>query len=234
MSRTLQLLVGLLISIGLSSCFAQETESDFQLSVVGELVEKLEPGTIITVSTIGTSEKHPCKFVSSRLEELPMALSVADFQDRYTRVYFRSPSLNQNIFSMEMDGNLLDKPRPIKLLLEKPTASLRTVMHWGNPHFTAQVSRRMRYLDLPYWDTELEKLVPMPNPPKLNYTIGDQPERSVEMGGFCMDFKWYANIPRNIAPDSDAKIRYHVKYDSGGVYGPIESEFVYDFWADHH
>lgn len=227
------LLAGLFIAFSFGSCLAQES-TDFDFSVVGELVERLEPGTVVTVSTLGTSEKSPHVFVSSAIEDLPMKLPAADFKGRYTRIFFRSPTLKQNVFSMEMEGNLLDEPRPIKLLLNKPTTSLRTPMTWNTVRFKARVSRRMGYLDLPYWDGELEKLVPMPSPPNLKYTIGNQAERTVEMRGFCMDFKWFANIPYGIVPDSDAKIRYSVMYDSGGAFDPIETKFEYDFRVDRH
>ena len=74
----------------------------------------------------------------------------------------------------------------------------------------------------------------MPNPPELNFTIGSDDERSIEMRGFCIGFKWFANVLHKLAPDSDVKIRYYVQYESGGVFDPIESEFEYDYRADRH
>ena len=170
-----------------------------------------------------------------RIEDLPLKLPVKDFKNRYTRIYFYSPTLNKNIFSMEMDGSLLDKPRPIRLLLNCPKASLRTTWDWSRVRFTARVSNRMRYMDLPYWDKSARKLVPMPRPPMLKYKIGNQPEREIEMRDFCYGFKWFALLPYDEnKPNSDTTIRYRIKYDLGGAFKPIRARFEYDYRADRH
>jgi hypothetical protein len=229
MARVLQFSVAFYFAVAISTCVAQDVASDFHLSLEGDLVKKLEPHTIVTVSTLRTSKNDPGAAVSARLEDLPLKLPAAGFQNRYARVYFRSPSLQQNVFSMEMDASLLGKPRPIKLLLIRPTPSLRTTISWSTARYSASVSKRMRYLDLPYWDAGQQKLVPMPKPLEMKYRIGDGPEQSVEMGGYCMDFKWFATIPRTATPTEDAKISYWVKYESGGAFDVIDTDFQYDF-----
>ena len=76
------LLFGFLAAFATNVLAQQGVPTDFEFSVTGELVKKLEPGTIISVSTLGTSKKHPHVFVSGRIEDLPLKLPVKDFRNR--------------------------------------------------------------------------------------------------------------------------------------------------------
>ena len=76
----------MLVAFRLEPGLAQEAQTEFEFSVDGELVDKLEAGMTITVSTLGTSKEFPCVAVSGRIEDLPLKLPVADLQNRYTRV----------------------------------------------------------------------------------------------------------------------------------------------------
>jgi hypothetical protein len=56
MVRVFRFLVGLLSVVVVKSSLAFDVPNEFQLSVVGELVDQLEAGTVVTVSSLGTSE----------------------------------------------------------------------------------------------------------------------------------------------------------------------------------
>ena len=208
---------------------AQDESENFELSITGSLVEKLEPKTRITVSTLGTSKESPCVTMSTSVESLPLYLPKKHFQNRYIRVFFYSHSLKATIFSMELSSDLFDKVRPIKLKLDKPNPSLRTTAWWDTIRYKPSITKRMAYMDLPHWDSEIGKLVPAPEKPLLLVDNGDGKSTAIEMSDFCMGSKWYANIPRDLAPTADSKITYTVDYDSGGLFDDMSTKFQYDY-----
>ena len=214
---------------GANSAFSQEEPENFELSITGQLVEKLEPGTKILVGTIGASKKSPSVSMSTSVEGLPLYLPKKHFQNHYLRVWFYSPSSKEAIFSMEVSSDLFDKVRSIKLKLDQPKPSLRTTVWWDTVQYKPSITNRMAYMNLPYWDNEIGKLVPAPQKPMLHVDNGNDKTAVIEMRAICMGNKWYGRLPRDLAPKTNTKITYTVDYDSGGAFEKMSTKFQYDY-----
>ena len=208
---------------------AQSESENFELTITGALVEKLEPNTRITVGTIGTSKEYPCVTMSTNVDSLPLYLPKKHFQNRYLRVSFYSHSQKASIFSMEIDASLMGKVRPIKLPLDQPSPNMRTTVGWDQVRYKPSVTKRIAYMDLPCWDGGIGKLVPAPKKPVLRVDNGEGKTTSIEMRHVCMGDKWHAKLPRDFAPAGDAKISYTVDYDSGGLFDSVSTNFQYDY-----
>ncbi|WP_148618696.1 hypothetical protein [Mariniblastus fucicola] len=192
-------------------------------------MDKLEPNTRISVGTIGTSREFPYVAMSASVESLPLYLPKKHFQDRYLRVSFYSHTQQTTIFSMEVSRDSMDKVRPIKLKLDKPNPNLRIIAWWKRVRYKPAVSKRMSYVELPYWNKEIGKLTSAPQKPMLHVDNGEGKTATIEMGDFCMGDRWHATLPDDFAPTSASTITYTVEYDSGGLFDSVATKFEYDY-----
>jgi len=209
--------------VAASSAHAQS--ENFQLVVSGELVEKLEEGTTIHVATRGYSPENPFVSMSTNVKNLPLALPVRHFGNRNVYVTFHSRSLKKTVFSILLNRDLFAKPRKINVKLDPPKPNIQVLNGVNDLKFTAKITQRMSYIDLPFWDAKLQKIVPLAKPPiaelkdKNGKTLASDP-----LGEFCMGFKWFAKFDFDWESHSNEPLVYSVKYDSGGLFPTTTTE----------
>ena len=200
-------------------------ETDFEVVVSGELAAKLEPNTFLSFSTIGTRKEYPYVSVATTIENLPFHLPSNYFQGRTVYARFQSPSLKKCIFSMRLSSDLFDKPRRINLKLDAPKPSLRPTPLNGDIKYSANITKRMAYELMPYWDSKLQKLTPLPKPlvMRLAKPKGEVIE-TVQLGERCMGATWFAAFKKDIKLPIGTTLEYSVLYNSGGLFAPIDTK----------
>ena len=171
-----------------------------------------------------------------RIEDLPAKVPVEQLDARIWIASFTSPTQRESVFSLELSPDLFDKPRRINLKLDRPRLRIRPNSLGGLRFwYYGGISRRMRYRTLPYWDEERKKLV-RAEPPVLRIlraADGTVLQES-EMAEGCMGSKWYGKIDRSVDLGRRADLRLVVRYDSGGLWKPIDTRLDFTYAKGWH
>ena len=208
---------------------ASAQDENFRLVISGEVAEKLEAGSSVTVATIGTGKSHWAS-MSTTIEGLPLELPYKHFSGRTVWVNFFSPHPREMLFSVRLSASLFDRPRKINVLLNKPTPKILLGPGMTGLGYRAAITKRMSYNDLPTWDSKAKRLVPSKSPPVL--TMADRAGQTVfttELGDGCMGGKWYTGLFDAPHPDQPELFEFSVLYDSGGIFPPIETKLGFEY-----
>ena len=190
-------------------------ESDFELKVSGVLVNKLAQDTQLHLWNPYVDESD---WVTFELAELPRALPFDQFKDRNWYVEFVSKSARSQ-FSVSLSADLFDEPRIINVKLDVPRPGIRPIGHGGRQvRYSASITRRMEYRDLPQWDAR-QKSLTQSRPPRFTIkALSDgQVIHDQKMNEEC-GAKWYSMVDHNFKFREGEVYRMSVTYDSGGLF----------------
>ena len=202
-------------------------DSDFQVALRGKLASVLPDDTrLVFTSESMAVRDRPTTVVS----QLPITLPYEKFKNRSCRVFFTSKSTRSS-FSIEVSRDLFDRPRTINIKLDAPTPHITPIFGLVRTiRYDAGITKRMKYIDLPYWNTELNSL-DSTLPPQMR--IESLQDKSVlynrKMTAGCMGAKWFADIDRDIELKDGATYRITATYNSGGLF-PVNTttrDFTY-------
>ena len=141
----------------ISSACAQR--SDFEFNVSGDLADKLEPGTRVSIWS-PVIETRP-RWVEFSIKDLPVSVPFKQLKAGHNWIAtFTSPTKRRTVFSIVLSPELFGKPRKINLKLDRPTPRILPST-LGRLHFQyySVITKRMKYRDLPFWDKKLQKIV---------------------------------------------------------------------------
>ena len=215
----------------------------FELDISGALVEKLPPDTKLRI--VQNPDHRRTVDLEVELKDLPVKLS-ALLPHHYSRsgcvVEFwtkAQPAGEQKLFSVIVDCELFDKFRVITLRLDEPIPELNPEFdYWESQRWSPNLTRRMRYLDLPWWNKTTQQLEPIPEMPELivtNAGSGKVLERSRLIRQECDFDGWYAWIADVEAKlQTGDKLNFSVEYDSGGLFDTIKTEELFKYSKDRH
>ena len=113
----------------------------------------------------------------------------------------------------------LDKPTPEL----KPEPGFFTSQKWS-PNLT----KRMRYLELPWWDSTRQTLAPIPKLPDLvvSRVAGNEILERVPLKHYDCQFDYFfGEYAETVDPEIECgdELQFSVTYDSGGLFNPILS-----------
>lgn len=207
----------------------------FEIDVDGVLVSKLPADTFLKI--VENPDHRPIVDCEFKVSDLPAPLQKG-YPRRGCVIEFWSDidSSEQKLFSVFVDRSLFDRFRVITVKLDEPTPELKADLDfWATQKWSPNLSRRMRYHELPWWNTETKRLEPIPKMPHLivaNPSNGEIVERCRLEHEQCDFDGYYAQIfeasPHNLQ-DGDTLL-FSVEYDSGGLFETIntESKFKYN------
>lgn len=210
---------------------AQQT--DFQLSVSGALAGKLPPDTQLKFWFPSNDTANWTEFAIS---DLPISLPFDQFKGHGWNVTFASER-SRSSFSVRLSKDLFDKPRLINIPLDRPHPLLRPVVTYQGPgaKYSAAITKRMHYDDLPQWDNERQSLTKS-RPPKI--TIASIRNGTVVYDGpmveGCMASRWFAYIEQPARLNDGETYRMTAIYDSGGLFPPITTTHDFTYHAELH
>ncbi len=93
----------------------------------------------------------------------------------------------------------------------------------------------MRYSDLPHWDKDLKRLVATKRPVMSITRVSDGAKiQESEMEEGCMGSTWWAEIDRSFDLGKRVDLKLHVRYDSGGLWEPMETELSFTYHETLH
>ena len=201
----------------------------FEIDVGGAFATKLPADTFLRI--VENPDHRPVVDCEIKLCDLPTRLPKA-YSRRGCVVQFWSniDTEEKKLFSIFVDRNLFDEFRVITLKLDKPTPEINADLDfWATQRWSPVLTRRMRYLELPWWNAERNRLEPMPEMPQM--IVSDSKNRRlVERCQLereqCNFDGYYAQIaenqPHNLQ-DGDGLL-FSVEYDSGGLFEKIETK----------
>lgn len=206
----------------------------FEIVVSGDVVLRLEPNTQIVLWRNGKVRTKP---TICAIEDLPLRMPRDEFLGQSCRICFHSPTSNELLFSVQLDSSLFDRPRRVNVKLDAPNPELKPfALGWRNFRYTANITQRMRYYDLPQLDSSTGKLSPLTTTPLFrvqNLTSGQTLHES-RMGNGCMGSRWFERLDQEIIPDDKDRLRFSANYDSGGLFKPIETTFDFQYSSALH
>ena len=209
--------------------------TDFEIVLSGPLANELSDDTVIEFWRISNDPVKPTRF---KLEQLPKKLAFDEFANSSWNVSFLDAGdTTIALFTVELSRDLFDKPRRINITLDPPEPKLRPFMNdWRKMRFTANISERMHYRDLPYWNQSGELTSVSKNAPTINVvdTQTGLPVWDNEMTDGCWGSRWFARLPDDLYLTDKQELHYRVDYDSGGTFGSISAEFFFKFNALRH
>lgn len=220
--KTIAAYTCLICLTGLNVGTAEET--DFTLTVSGELAEKLPEDTRLYFWNPSTKTKA----ATLPLGESPLKLPCEHFRGHQWHVVFYRPK-GDLMFSVTLSEDLFDEPRAIEVLLNQPEPHIRPMFSFGGEAmYFAGITKRMRYRDLPVWD-RVNDTFGKPVPPEMEVTRKSDGKviHKAAMEDGCMATRWWAVLNRGIQLEHGETYRFSVHYDSRGLFP--EKDTVTDF-----
>jgi hypothetical protein len=209
---------------------AHGEDSKFEFTLSGELVGKLEPDTRVLIwSPVAETKPNWARFA---VKELPVSLPYKQLAARHMWIAsFISPAQRQTVFSIGLAPELFEQPRRIELKLDRPTPRIRPSFV-GKLQFEyySAITQQLWYWDLPSWDKKNKRIVPAEPPLMRIVRISDGKtvqESAMKKG--CMGSKWWAAIAPSLDLGDKTELRFTVRYDSGGLWEPIESKLSFRY-----
>ncbi len=216
-----------------SSACAQRSE--FEFTVSGDLVDKLEPGTRVLIWNPVT-ETQP-RWVRFSIEELPVSVPFKQLSAGHNWIAeFTGPKDRRLLFSIVLSPDLFDKPRKIDLKLDRPNPRIRP-SDVGRFHFqyVSAITQRMSYNDLPCWDQQRQRLVAAKPPVMTIFRRSDGVNvHESQMENGCMGLKWFTYIDDLGDLGTKMDLQLSVRYESGGLWGPIETNLDFTYQKSRH
>lgn len=206
-------------------------ESDFRVKLSGVLASKLSPDAQLFFSS-PFSKTSPTYAIA----ELPIRLPFEQFHGHHWHVFFDSKKPRSS-FSVTLSADLFDKPRVIDIKLDAPRPRIRPIFSLlgRDIKYSASISQRMEYRDLPYWDNKRQSLT-RSRPPKMRIVAlkNDRVIHDKEMGDSCMASKWFAFIDPDIKLNNGDTYRMSVTYDSGGLFPMVTTQRDFTYHEELH
>ncbi len=230
---TMSLRILAVFFVYVSSACAQR--SDFEFTVSGDLVDKLEPGTRVLIWSPVTETKP--RWVRASIEDLPISVPFKQLNAGHNWVAtFTSPKDRQPVFSIVLSPDLFDKPREINLKLDRPNPRIRpSALGRLNFQYYSAITQRMKYGDLPSWDKERQRLVAAKPPVMTIIRVSDGVKvQESEMEDGCMGSKWFTHIHDSVDLGKKTDLELSVRYDSGGLWELIETKLDFTYHKSRH
>ena len=150
-------------------------EQPFRFTVSGPLAEKLASDTQIRLWYPSSDTSDWATF---ELADLPASLPFQRSEGHGWYATFVSPKSGGS-FSVTLSRDLFDRPRTVNIVLDAPSPHIRPIFGiLGDVRYTAGITKRMGYADMPRWDNKLDELS-KPKPPVMQIT-------SRQRGGGCL------------------------------------------------
>ncbi|MEL6108274.1 MAG: hypothetical protein AAFU85_19785, partial [Planctomycetota bacterium] len=170
-------------------------------------------------------------WVNLQICDLPVSLPLEQFTGKDWHLDFLSDN-RLPLLSVTLSRELFDKPRPINVKLDAPNPHIRPLFSLRRDvRYTAGISQRMRYRNLPRWD-QTRKTLAVPVPPSIKiWRLRDGSSvYDGKMTEGCMGLRWFAVIDQSMALHDGDLYRMKVEYDSGGLFPKIVTsrDFRYD------
>ncbi len=213
----------------LGTLSAQESgfqESGFRLKLSGLLANKLPPDTQLDFYTPFSDLPEG---LTVGIDELPILLPFAEFEGQHWHVMFSSKAVRYS-FSVTLSKDLFDKPRVIDVKLDAPRPHIRPLFDLRDIRYSAGITQRMEYRDLPFWDNELKTLGQARTPTmKIIALQGGNVIHNQPMGEVCAASRWFAFINPDVELTDGETYRMSVTYDSGGLFptSATQCDFTY-------
>lgn len=224
-----------LIASGLSIWLQNRPMTDFRFVLSGPLVEEIPHDTVAMIWKVSSNPVPP---VSVPVSRFPVRIPFDQLANSTWNVSFVDPDAKDTpLFTVELSRDLFDQPRKINILLRKPAPQLRPFMDdWKRIRYTANISNRMHYRDLPFWDENGELTAGPRQPPII--TVSQYPEGKIlfkdEMTIGCWGSRWFSRMDDKFRVNSDTQLHFAVTYSSGGSFGDIETKFEFSHDASRH
>ncbi len=196
-------------------------DAHYIVRISGVVAEKLPRDTAMVFWSPRT-DIHPSRSFSVR--SLPLKLPADQFTGWPWYLDFRDAS-NDVLFSVRLSRDLFDKPRTINVLLDEPKPRINPKYFPTSLQYTANITQRMQYRDLPYWDEAAQAFRPA-QPPVITLSDLDTGKllKRIPMEAGCMAEKWWAITDDAVAIPKGARLRFKVEYDSGGLFDKIVTQ----------
>lgn len=211
----------------------------FELDVAGDFANKLPADTLLRI--VENPDGRPAVDCEIKLTDLPTPLPKS-YSGRGCVVQFWSniDTEEQKLFSIFVDRDMFDEFRVITLRLDKPRPELNADLDfWATQRWSPVLTRRMRYLDLPWWNAETNRIEPIPEMPQLvvsDLKSGEILERCDLEHEQCNFDGYYAQIaekqPHGLK-DGD-RLLFSVEYDSGGLFETIDTKSKFKYNRRRH
>ena len=211
----------------------------FELEITGALANKLPLDT--TLRFVENPDYKRIVSFELEIDDLPATLPIG-FSRRGCVVEFWSKvgPAEQKLFSVVLDRDLFDRFRVITLKLDKPTPEINADFDcWVTQRWSPNLTRRMRYLDLPWWNNKSQRLEPIPAMPKLvvtdlsNGEIVERCSLARQECNFTGHFAELAEKTTYSLRDGDT-LEFSVEYDSGGLFDTTETKTTFKFNQGRH
>lgn len=212
-----------------ATLFAQE--SPFQVKVSGLLASRLAPDTQLHFWSLFSKTSR-----TFAIGELPVVLPFDKFNGHQWHIVFSSKSTRSS-FSVSLSDELFEEPRVIDVKLDAPCPSIRPIFSLlgRDVRYTASITQRMEYRDLPYWDGKRQCLTQAPTPEMTIVSLQDgKMIHDKKMTESCMASKWYAFIDRDIKLTEGGTYRMSVEYDSGGLFPAVTTRYDFTYHSALH
>jgi len=143
------------------------------------------------------------------------------------------------VFSVIVDRELFDEYRVITLKLDPPKPRLKPDWEcWATQAWAANITQRMRYRELPYWDQARGCFAPIPKMPEatVSFEGGSVLEKATLEKQQCLLDNLFASFFIDDMPEirSGDELVFSVVYGSGGLFDPIKSQFVLQYDEKKH
>ena len=213
----------------------------FELAVAGELVAKLPEGAQLKIFR-NPDYKRSLQNYQLNLTDLPVQIS-NQWRDTGCVVEFHAPDPHgqtEKLFSIVVDREMFDEFRVITLRLDRPTPVLHPDFDcWDSQVWSACITKRMRYRDLPWWDSKLQRLAKISALPEMNVTNKKSNELLQKVPlrheSCLFDYAFgYFDVDKSPKLADQDELIFSVNYDSGGLFEPIKTEFHFRYNEKRH
>ena len=228
------LVVMLLVAIAAIVWKRSQPLDHFEIVVSGHVASKFEPGIQMVIWSNDPSGAFP---VVCDLEDLPLKLEKEELLGKGCFVSFYRPGQKSAILSVKLSEALFDAPRRIDIKLDEPKPVLRPFVGNGLQfRYSANVSQRMAYYELPYWDAKLGRLTACPQGPRLKITDNRSGKaiQNTEMTSGCMGSRWFCSLSQDAIVNDGDQLMFSANYDSGGLFNDTPVKFVFDYQTSLH
>ena len=210
----------------------------FEIAIAGALVEVLPSNTQLRINR--NPDDHRRDEVVIDANELPARIQPYSRSGCVVEFWSGDEPDEEKLFSIAVDRELFDRFRVITLRLDQPTPELKPdPLFWASLRWSANITKRMRYVDLPSWDGK--SLRPLQDLPNMVVTKqpADKPvlvEKTRLQRHDCDFDYFYGEFADGTAPsiEHNDKLHFSVTYDSGGLFKPIQTDFTLNYNAKRH
>ncbi len=211
----------------------------FEIDIAGEIADLLSPQTQIRI--VRNPERHRSIDSVHSLSDLPAKIPAHYSSTGCVAEFWCADSnkSDQLLFSVVVDKELFDEFRVITLRLDRPTPELKPEYdYWAVQAWSPNITRRMRYRELPWFNTATNQFEPMPRQPEMMVTLastGEILETCPLAKEVCrLDYRFgdFTGSSRTRFKRGE-EIVFSVNYTSN-IFKPIDTQHVVSFDPGKH